>query len=80
MLKNDYSHVLVYKGTKDTIVGIIKVKEFAFKYLRSADKNLKAEEFIDTKTPLLSVYKDTNLLEMLMLFQANSKRIAFVCD
>ncbi len=62
MLKNDYSHVVVYKGSKDTIVGVIKVKEFSLKYLRSKDKKLKVEEFIDTKTPLLSVYKDTNLL------------------
>lgn len=35
---------------------------------------------MDTRTPMLSVYKDTNLLEMLMLFQANSNRIALICD
>lgn len=35
---------------------------------------------MDNRTPMLSVYKDTNLLEMLMLFQANSNRIALICD
>ncbi len=26
ILKKDYSHVLVYRGSKDEIVGVIKVK------------------------------------------------------
>ena len=80
MMKKDYSHVLVYRGSKDEIVGVIKVKELAIKYLRSENKNIKVDEAMDTRTPMLSVYKDTNLLEMLMLFQANSNRIALVCD
>ena len=80
MMKKDYSHVLVYRGNKDEIVGVIKVKELAIKYLRCENKNIKVEEAMDTRTPMLSVYKDTNLLEMLMLFQANSNRIALVCD
>jgi hypothetical protein len=29
---------------------------------------------------MLTVYSDTNLLEMLMLFQAKSTRIALVCN
>jgi hypothetical protein len=29
---------------------------------------------------ILTVYSDTNLLEMLMLFQAKSTRIALVCN
>lgn len=42
MLKNDYSHVVVYRENKDTIVGIIKVKEFALHYLKSKGRKLKA--------------------------------------
>lgn len=42
MLKNDYSHVIIYRENKDTIVGIIKVKEFALHYLKSKGKKLKA--------------------------------------
>jgi CBS domain containing-hemolysin-like protein len=42
MVKKDYSHVLVYKSSKDEIVGVIKVKEFAVKYLRCENKNIKA--------------------------------------
>lgn len=30
------------------------------------------------KKNILAVYSDTNLLEMLMLFQTNSKRLALV--
>jgi hypothetical protein len=29
---------------------------------------------------MLTVYEDTNLLEMLMLFQAKSTRVALVCN
>lgn len=29
---------------------------------------------------ILTVYEDTNLLEMLMLFQAKSTRVALVCN
>lgn len=43
MLKNDYSHVFVYKGNKEEIVGVIKVKEFGLKYLKSKQKVKKAE-------------------------------------
>lgn len=42
-MKKDYSHVLVYKSSKDEIVGVIKVKELAVKYLRCENKNMKAE-------------------------------------
>ena len=43
MVKNDYSHVIVYREKKDNIVGIIKVKEFALHYLKSNGKKMKAE-------------------------------------
>lgn len=42
MLKSDFSHVIVYRETKDTIAGIIKLKEFALHYLKSKGKKLKA--------------------------------------
>lgn len=61
-------------------MGVIKVKQFAMKYLRGSNKTIKPEDVIDHNTNFLSVYKDTNLLEMLMLFQANSSRIALICD
>jgi hypothetical protein len=42
---------------------------------------LKISDFVEKgATGLLSVYQDTNLLEMLMLFQAHSVRIALICD
>jgi len=41
---------------------------------------MRAEEIMNHNANLLTVYADTNLLEMLMLFQARSTRIALVCN
>jgi hypothetical protein len=41
---------------------------------------MKAEEILKSNSNLLTVYSDTNLLEMLMLFQAKATRIALVCN
>lgn len=35
---------------------------------------------MNANSRILTVYSDTNLLEMLMLFQARSTRIALVCN
>ena len=52
---------------REKIVGFVKVKEFSLKYLNN--KNLKIADFVEKGAGgLLSVYQDTNLLEMLMLF------------
>lgn len=40
---------------------------------------MRAEEILQHNASILTVYCDTNLLEMLMLFQANSTRVALVC-
>ncbi len=39
-----------------------------------------AGEVMKFSSNMLTVYEDTNLLEMLMLFQAKSTRIALVCN
>lgn len=36
MIENDFSYVLVYKENRDNIIGTIKVKEFAIKYLKTS--------------------------------------------
>ena len=36
MIENDFSYVLVYKENRDSIIGTIKVKEFAIKYLKTS--------------------------------------------
>lgn len=41
---------------------------------------MRAEEIMNPNSKLLTVYSDTNLLEMLMLFQARSTRVALVCN
>lgn len=76
----DYSYVLVYSGQRSNIIGIIKVKEFAIRYLSTESDEMVAGDVMKENANLLTVYEDTNLLEMLMLFQAKSTRIALVCN
>ena len=81
IIRRDYSYVLVYKGHRSSIIGTIKVKEFAIKYLKSGKKEMFAGEVMHyTTEKMLTVYEDTNLLEMLMLFQAKSTRFALVVN
>ena len=80
MIKKDYSYVLVYRGTKNNVIGTIKVKEFALKYLKSSKTEMVANEATRLTENMLTVYEDTNLLEMLMLFQARSTRFALVVN
>lgn len=77
---NDYSYVLIYKEKRSKVTGVIKVKEFALRYLKESKRELRADEIMKPNSNLLTVYADTNLLEMLMLFQAKSTRIALVCN
>lgn len=77
---NDYSYVLIYKERRSKVTGVIKVKEFALRYLKESKRDLRADEIMKPNSNLLTVYADTNLLEMLMLFQAKSTRIALVCN
>lgn len=53
-------------------MGVLKTKEFAVKYLKSQKKTLTVEDLFVERQDILCVYEDTNLLEMLMLFQARS--------
>lgn len=50
------------------------------KYVRDGRKQLSAIEIMKPNANMLTVYSDTNLLEMLMLFQAKSTRIALICN
>lgn len=50
------------------------------KYLKSENISPKVSDFVIRGDGILSVYQDTNLLEMLMLFESHSVRIALVCD
>lgn len=77
---NDYSYVLIYKEKRSKVTGVIKVKEFALRYLKESKRELRADEIMKPNSNLLTVYADTNLLEMLMLFQAKSTRVALVCN
>ena len=76
----DYSYVLIYKEKKSRIIGVLKVKEFAVKYVRDGRQELSTGEIMKPNANILTVYSDTNLLEMLMLFQAKSTRIALICN
>ena len=35
IVRRDFSYVLVYRGSRGSIIGIIKIKEFTIKYLQS---------------------------------------------
>ena len=73
----------IKKGNKEKrskVTGVIKVKEFALRYLKESKRELRADEIMKPNSNLLTVYADTNLLEMLMLFQAKSTRVALVCN
>lgn len=48
------------------------------KYLKSGNEAQIASNFVENNHEILNVYADTNLLEMLMLFQAKSYRYAVV--
>lgn len=50
------------------------------KYVRDGRQQLSAMEIMKPNANMLTVYSDTNLLEMLMLFQAKSTRIALICN
>jgi hypothetical protein len=56
------------------------MKEFVIKHLKEGSKLCKISDIAQPNNNMLCVYSDTNMLEMLMLFQAKSTRIAFVCD
>lgn len=72
--------MLIYKENKSRVTGVLKVKEFAVKYVRDGRQQLSAMEIMKPNANMLTVYSDTNLLEMLMLFQAKSTRIALICN
>lgn len=78
--EKDYSYLLVYREKRSMVVGIIKIKEFAIRYLKSDKDEMMACEVMKENANMLTVYEDTNLLEMLMLFQAKSTRVALVCN
>lgn len=40
---HDYSYVLVYKEKRNKVTGVIKVKEFAIKYLKESKRELRAD-------------------------------------
>lgn len=46
----DYSYILVYKETKSNILGTIKVKEFALKYLKSDKRDFNAGDVMHHTT------------------------------
>lgn len=35
---NDYSYILIYKERRNKVTGVIKVKEFALKYLKESKR------------------------------------------
>jgi CBS domain containing-hemolysin-like protein len=35
LIDNEYSYILVFKESRNNIIGTIKVKEFAIKYLKT---------------------------------------------
>ena len=78
--RKDYSYILVYRDHINNVVGVIKVKEFALKYLKSGNRPVIVKEICKEEENFLSVYADTNLLEMLMLFQTKSNRLALVSN
>jgi len=57
VIRRDYSYILVFKGQRSTIIGTIKVKEFAIKYLKNGKKEMFAGEMMHTTTEqMLTVY------------------------
>ena len=76
--KRDFSYILVYKERRSNLIGVVKTKEFALKYLKNGNKTMNARDIVDDQHGILNVFADTNLLEMLMLFQSQSYRYAVV--
>ena len=55
IIEKDYSYVLVYKEKRGNITGVIKVKEFALKYLKSTSSDMIACEVMKQNTNMLIV-------------------------
>lgn len=46
--------------------------------MKSSKKNLSVEDLFVEKQDILCVYQDTNLLEMMMIFQSRNQRYSVV--
>ena len=79
MREKDYSYILVYRGKRNFVTGVIKVKECAIQCLKH-ERVLQAGEVMKPNANMLTVYEDTNLLHMLLIFQAKKTRVALVCN
>ena len=50
IIEREYSYILVFKENRSNIVGTIKVKEFAVRYLKSDKKEIFAGELMHNTT------------------------------
>lgn len=78
--KREFSFVPMYKERRSNIVALLKTKEFVTVAANRLNYGKQFSEFIHEDDNLLMIYEDTNLMELLMLFEAKKARIAMIVN
>lgn len=78
--KKEYSFIPVYRDKKSNIVAILKIKELVPLVADKKNVGKKVKELIQLDDNMLTIYEDTNLMELLMLFEAKKARLALVAN
>jgi Mg2+/Co2+ transporter CorB len=72
--------VPVYREKRNNIVAILKMKELVPIVADKKNIGKKVKDLIQPDENILTIYEDTNLMELLMLFEAKKARIALVAN
>jgi Mg2+/Co2+ transporter CorB len=72
--------VPVYREKRNNIVAILKMKELVPIVADKKNVGKKVKDLIQPDENILTIYEDTNLMELLMLFEAKKARIALVAN
>lgn len=70
----------VYREKRNNIVAILKMKELVPIVADKKNVGKKVKDLIQPDENILTIYEDTNLMELLMLFEAKKARIALVAN
>ena len=66
--KNNHSFIPLYQDRRNNIIGIMKTKELTLAAFDKGNYGKKLTKIVNVDSRVLSLYQDTNLLEILMLF------------
>lgn len=70
----------MYREKRNNIVAILKMKELVPIVADKKNVGKKVKDLIQPDENILTIYEDTNLMELLMLFEAKKARIALVAN